>query len=46
MCQIAVYLDDEKIINSILVGVCDKCDNVITIPHQSVNQIKKEIDRL
>ena len=34
---------NELIVKDLLVGVCDICDNVTVIPHQSVPQIHKAI---
>jgi hypothetical protein len=36
-----LYPTKNTIINNILVGVCNECDHVISIPQQSVEEINK-----
>jgi hypothetical protein len=36
------YLSDRsEVVRDVIVGVCDACDSVIVLPHQSVSTIKK-----
>jgi hypothetical protein len=39
-----VALSDGGIVHNILVGVCDKCDNVNILPHQSTPLIKNHLE--
>jgi hypothetical protein len=39
-----VALSDGGIVQNILVGVCDECDNVNILPHQSTQLIKSHLD--
>lgn len=34
-----------KLVHSILAGVCTKCGEVVSIPHQVVREIKKQIKK-
>ncbi len=36
--------DSGKIVKDVLVGVCDKCDSVASMPAQSTTVIKAEIE--
>jgi hypothetical protein len=36
--------DGTGIVNNLLVGVCDICNSVVTIPHQSVPEIEHQIN--
>lgn len=36
--------DENKVVKHILVAVCDKCQNVVGIPHSSVEEIKSQRD--
>lgn len=40
------FSDKSGTIKDILVGVCDKCDEIITIPAQSTAQIKSEYNKI
>ena len=38
----APFSDDSDVVKSILVGVCDICDTIAVIPHQSSKAIQLE----
>ncbi|MCF2949368.1 hypothetical protein L0668_14710 [Paraglaciecola aquimarina] len=38
------FSDGSGIVKKVLAGVCDKCDEVVLIPHQSTPAIKKQMD--
>ncbi len=38
------FSDGSGIVKNVLVGVCDHCDSVAVIPHQSTPAIKKQLD--
>lgn len=37
--------DRSDIVKDVLVGVCDTCDSVVTMPHQSVPRVKQTINK-
>ncbi|KZY36081.1 MULTISPECIES: hypothetical protein [unclassified Oleiphilus] len=39
------FSDDSGSVKNILAGVCDACDSVAAIPHQSTPAIKKQLDK-
>ncbi|MGB0833255.1 MAG: hypothetical protein ACPGR2_01915 [Psychrobium sp.] len=39
------FSDGSGIVKNILVGVCNCCDRVISVPHQSTPEIKKEFEK-
>lgn len=39
------FSDGSGIVKDILVGVCETCDQVIAIPHQSTPAIKNELEK-
>jgi hypothetical protein len=39
------FNDGSGIVKSVLAGVCDACDSVAVIPHQSTPAIKKQLDK-
>jgi hypothetical protein len=38
------FSDGSGVVNNVLAGVCDKCDNVTVIPNQSTPVIKKQLE--
>ncbi|WP_323666460.1 hypothetical protein [Pectobacterium punjabense] len=38
------FSDNSGVVRQVLVGVCNRCGNVATIPHQSTPMIKKALD--
>ncbi|MCP5207969.1 MAG: hypothetical protein H7A01_12235 [Hahellaceae bacterium] len=40
------FSDGSGLVKNVLVGVCDVCDSVAVIPHQSTPVIKKQLDKL
>lgn len=38
------FSDKSGIVKNVLVGVCDKCDSVAVLPHQSTPAVKKQLD--
>jgi hypothetical protein len=40
------FSDGSGLVKNVLVGVCDACDSVAVVPHQSTPVIKKQIDKL
>lgn len=39
------FNDGSGIVKNVLVGVCDKCDSVIVLPHQSTPAVKKQLEK-
>jgi len=39
------FSDSSGIVKNVLVGVCDACDSVAIVPHQSTPLIKSQLDR-
>jgi hypothetical protein len=39
------FNDGSGIVKNVLVGVCDTCDSVIVLPHQSTPAIKKQLEK-
>jgi hypothetical protein len=39
------FSDGSGIVRNVLAGVCDYCDNVILLPHQSTPMVKKQLNR-
>lgn len=39
------FSDGSGIVSDILVGVCDKCESVVTLPHQSTPAVKSKLDQ-
>ena len=39
------FNDGSGTVNNVLVGVCDQCDNVCTLPHQSTPAVKRELEK-
>jgi len=37
--------DESDIVKDVLVGVCDRCDSVCLLPHQSVPKVTRTMDR-
>lgn len=37
--------DHSDIVKDVLVGVCDTCDSVVAMPHQSVPRVKRTLDK-
>lgn len=40
------FSDGQGLVEQVLVGVCDKCDSVVSLPHQSSLAIKKARDKI
>lgn len=38
------FSDGTGIVKKVLVGICDKCDSVIVLPHQSTPAVKKQYE--
>ncbi len=38
------FSDGSGVVKNVLVGVCDKCDHVSILPHQSTPVVKKELE--
>ena len=38
------FSDESGIVKNVLAGVCDKCKNVVVIPHQSTPAIQKQLE--
>lgn len=38
------FSDGSGIVKNILVGVCDCCDSVVALPHQSTPAVKKQLN--
>jgi len=38
------FSDGKGIVKNVLVGVCDKCDSVTVLPHQSTPAVKKQYE--
>ncbi|NOQ35069.1 MAG: hypothetical protein GQ569_04150 [Methylococcaceae bacterium] len=39
------FSDNSDIVKNVLVGVCDCCDAVISLPHQSTPLVKKQLEK-
>jgi len=39
------FNDGSGIVKNVLVGVCDRCDSVTVLPHQSTPAIKKQLEK-
>ncbi len=39
------FSDESGIVKNVLVGVCDQCDSVVSLPHQSTPLVKKKLDK-
>ena len=39
------FSDQSGVVKNVLVGVCDQCDSVISLPHQSTPLVKKQLDK-
>lgn len=39
------FSDGSGVVKNVLVGVCDECDSVVLVPHQSTPLIKKQLDK-
>lgn len=39
------FSDDSGIVKNVLVGVCDTCDSVAVLPHQSTPAVKKQLEK-
>ena len=39
------FNDDSTTVNNILVGVCDKCNQIVSLPKQSVPEVKIEYEK-
>jgi hypothetical protein len=39
------FSDGSGLVKNVLVGVCDACDSVAVVPHQSTPVIKKQLDK-
>lgn len=39
------FNDGSGIVKNVLVGVCDKCDSVTVLPHQSTPAVKKQLEK-
>lgn len=39
------FSDGSGIVKNVLVGVCDKCESVVTLPHQSTPAVKNQLDK-
>jgi hypothetical protein len=39
------FSDNSGIVKSVLVGVCDGCDSVVALPHQSTPMVKKQLEK-
>lgn len=39
------FSDGEGIVKKVLVGVCDKCNTVTVLPHQSTPAVKKQLEQ-
>ncbi len=40
------FSDGSGLVKNVLVGVCDACDSVAVVPHQSTPVIKKQLEKL
>ena len=38
------FSDGTGVVKKVLVGVCDKCDSVIVLPHQSTPVVKQQYE--
>ncbi len=39
------FSDESGVVKNVLVGVCDQCDSVVSLPHQSTPLVKKQLDK-
>lgn len=39
------FTDKSGIVKNVLVGVCDCCDSVVALPHQSTPAVKKQLEK-
>lgn len=39
------FSDNSGIVKNVLVGVCDQCNSVVSLPHQSTPLVKKQLDK-
>ena len=39
------FSDGDGIVKNVLVGICDKCDSVTVLPHQSTPSVKKQLEQ-
>lgn len=39
------FNDNSNIVGNVLVGVCDTCDNVVSIPHQSTPSLQHTLNK-
>ena len=39
------FNDGSGVVKNVLVGVCDTCDSVVVLPHQSTPAIKKQLEK-
>lgn len=39
------FSDNSGIVKNVLVGVCDCCDSVVALPHQSTPAVKKQLEK-
>ena len=39
------FNDDSTTVNNILVGICDQCDEIVSLPKQSVPEVKAEYEK-
>ena len=39
------FSDGSDVVKGLLVGVCDKCESVVSVPSQSTPAIKKKLDK-
>jgi hypothetical protein len=39
------FSDGSSIVKQVLVGVCEQCDNVCVLPHQSTPLVKKALEK-
>lgn len=44
----SIAIDNEKVVGqvNVLTGVCDECNDIVSIPHQSVPDIKAAMAKL
>ena len=39
------FSDGSGVVKNVLVGVCDVCDSVVVLPHQSTPAVKKQLEK-
>lgn len=39
------FSDGSGVVKNVLVGVCDTCDSVVVLPHQSTPAVKKQLEK-